>query len=114
MGSTQGRLDSGTIDTRINYYVELPGGGKDVRYAGTAMEVLREWDTRDVIVKDMRNERSGFSLDVYGFQLVNQATVEKSFDDDERVKDTVYQEIREMLSTTLVFRPLSGSWGQSD
>ncbi|KAF2160517.1 hypothetical protein M409DRAFT_29137 [Zasmidium cellare ATCC 36951] len=58
-----------TINTRLNYYLDLDQGGTSV----TSCE-------------------EDFTLDRNGFQLVQHESREKSFDDDARVKDLVYRE----------------------
>nr|VWO99179.1 N/A [Ganoderma boninense] len=88
------------VPTSLNYYTPIgteepyqyvlsPPAGKEPNNIGL--------DPRDVTVHDARGRESEFSLDTNGFQFVNYPSVEKEFDDDERIKEVYYPEVEKLL-----------------
>lgn len=86
-----------TVSTQLNYYLELDQGGTAFSYPGTARDKLRKYDVVEKQVTDLRSCEETFTLDKNGFQLVQHESAEKSFDDEARVKSSVYQETAELL-----------------
>lgn len=89
-------ISPSVVNTHLNYYLETAdGGGDKIVYVGTAGDRLRKHDVRPAEIHDMR--RRDFDLDRNGFQLVEHASCEKTFDSEERVKTVVYEETSELL-----------------
>ncbi|KAL7280146.1 hypothetical protein PYCCODRAFT_1359188 [Trametes coccinea BRFM310] len=88
------------VPTTLNYYapigdeapyqyVEEPPKDTPPNNIGT--------DPRTVLVHDARGHEDEFTLDKNGFQYVKWPSVEKEFDDDERIKAQYYPEVEEIL-----------------
>ncbi|KAI0662216.1 hypothetical protein C8Q70DRAFT_909721 [Cubamyces menziesii] len=88
------------VPTTLNYYaptdeeapyqyVQDPPEGKAWSNIGT--------DPHPVLVHDARGHEEDFSLDQNGFQYVKWPSVEKEFDDEERIKAQYYPEVEEIL-----------------
>lgn len=89
------------IEADINYWLESPTGQPySVIYPGTAGSRRLEWDTRKVQVTDLRGREDEFDIDKNGFQIVPFTTEEKAYDDDERIKQSVYPEAVELIRKT--------------
>ena len=94
-------LPPGVIEAEVNYWLEPPEGQpRPVIYPGTAGSRRRKWDTRMVQVTDLRGREDEFKVDQNGFQVVAFPTEEKAYDDDERIKASVYPEAEELLKKT--------------
>ena len=48
-------------------------------------------------VEDIRGRENEFTLDKQGFTVVNSETREKTFDDEERIKDIYYEDCEKLL-----------------
>lgn len=81
-----------TVRTTLNYYLPPSKGGTTVYYPGTASDKRRKHQPREVDVTDIRGREADFSLDVQGFQVVEHESREKTFDNDERIKQDYYPE----------------------
>ncbi|CCM01540.1 uncharacterized protein FIBRA_03596 [Fibroporia radiculosa] len=83
------------ISTTLNYFEPLDEEAP-YQYALTAPEgkLLHNLgvDTRPVIIHDARGKQESFSLDKNGFQFVRHVSQETSFEDDEEIKTTYYEE----------------------
>ncbi|KAI0373735.1 hypothetical protein BV20DRAFT_937342 [Pilatotrama ljubarskyi] len=88
------------VPTTLNYYapigeeapyqyVQEPPEGKPPTNIGS--------DPHPVLVHDARGHEDEFSLDKNGFQYVKWPSVEKEFDDEERIKEKYYPEVEEIL-----------------
>lgn len=86
-----------TVQTTLNYYLPPSVGGVATYYPGTASDKRRTHQPREVTVTDIRGWESAFDLDKQGFQMVEGATVEKTFDDDARVRGVYYPECIELV-----------------
>ena len=91
-----------TVRTTLNYALPLSKGGSAIFYPGTASAKRRPFDAREVEVADIRGRESDFNLDVQGFQVVSRMSREKTFDDDERVKEVYYAECEALIKDVLV------------
>ncbi|KAI0771220.1 hypothetical protein BD413DRAFT_476455 [Trametes elegans] len=88
------------VPTTLNYYAPI---GEDLPYQyveqppeGTPPTNIG-LDPHPVLVHDARGHEEDFSLDKNGFQYVKWPSVEKEFDDDERIKEKYYPEVEEIL-----------------
>ena len=90
----------------LNYYKPLDGAadpsGEAYRYIYTTPPPGRSEhnlgdDPRPVVVHDARGREDEFSLDKNGFQFVKYPSVEKEFDDDERIQNVYYPEVEKLL-----------------
>ena len=70
-------------------YVQQPPEGKAPHNLGS--------EPHDVTVRDARGREDEFSLDKNGFQFVKYPSVEKEFDDDERIQNVYYPEVEKLL-----------------
>ncbi|KZT64908.1 hypothetical protein DAEQUDRAFT_732002 [Daedalea quercina L-15889] len=90
------------VPTTLNYYAPLdndpeppyayvadPPAGKPKTNVGS--------DPHPAVVYDARGHESEFNIDKTGFQWVKHPSVEKEFDDEERIKDVYYKEVEELL-----------------
>ncbi len=71
-------------------YVPSKGGGDQTDHVGN-------FTMQAVNVNDARQDKSSFSLDVEGFQLVSQETAVEDFYDDAQVKQTYHEEVKALL-----------------
>lgn len=88
------------VPTSLNYYTPIgteepyqyvlsPPEGKEPHNLGV--------EPHDITVHDARGRENEFSLDKSGFQFVKYPSVEKEFDDDERIKAVYYPEVEALL-----------------
>lgn len=49
-----------------------------------------------VVVHDMSGEEDEYTLDVYGFQLLRHKSKEKTFDNEQRIREQYYKECEEV------------------
>ncbi|TBU23189.1 hypothetical protein BD311DRAFT_868949 [Dichomitus squalens] len=88
------------VPTSLNYYtpigteepyqyVQAPPEGKAPHNLGS--------EPHEVTVRDARGREDEFSLDKNGFQFVKYPSVEKEFDDEERIKAVYYPEVEKLL-----------------
>jgi hypothetical protein len=54
-------------------------------------------DYVDVQIADIRGREEEFHLDTQGFQYVKKQSVEKDFDDNEKIKEVYYPECAELV-----------------
>ena len=85
------------VDTTLYYYLELKDGGIIQTYPGTAFEKRRKHVPHEVKIKDMRPNKKDFKLDECGFELVDHVPQEKTFDDEDRVRQLYYPEIERIM-----------------
>jgi len=80
-----------TSDEAPYIYVHDPPASKKKSNIGS--------DPRDVVIRDARGKEKEYdlSLDTSGFQFINHVSVEKEFEDEERIKDVYYKEVEELL-----------------
>lgn len=95
-----------SINTRLNYYLEVDQGGTTVSYPGTAGDKLRKFDIVEKQVTDMRSCEEFFTLDRNGFQLVQNKSRERLFDDEAQVKALVYRETEDLLKAVYECLPV--------
>ncbi len=98
------------VDAVLNYYRVPEDGTIDPFYDGTVIETRRKDVEVPVSITDLRGFENDTSLDQQGFQLVSHSSIEKDFDDEERIKDVYYKECADLLKKTyvsLVYRPIS-------
>ncbi|QGA21722.1 hypothetical protein EYB26_009433 [Talaromyces marneffei] len=96
------------IHANINYFLEISEGGTYVIYPGTAADKLRPLKSVVMPVTDLRTcTIDKFTLDTHGFQFVPHQASEKTYDDQARIKTTVYKEtaafLKEVTGATRVF-----------
>lgn len=86
------------IHANINYFLEISEGGTYVIYPGTAADKLRPLKSVVMPVTDLRTcTIDKFTLDTHGFQFVPHQASEKTYDDQARIKTTVYKETAAFL-----------------
>lgn len=83
--------------TTLNYYLEPSKGGVEAFYDGAVVEKRRKHAEVPVTVTDIRGQEREFTLDKQGFQVVKAVSVEKTFDDVNRIKGVYYPESAELL-----------------
>lgn len=88
---------TGIVKTTLNYFLAPEEGGDREYHAGTVGEKRRKYSPAQVHVKDIRGRENDFTLDKHGFQLVNREFTEKTFDDEERIKEQYYQEVAQLV-----------------
>lgn len=86
--------------TTLYYYLEVKDGGIIQTYPGTAFEKRRKHVPHDMRISDLRTVRSEFTIDKCGFELVNHVSGEKTFDNEERVKEIYYPEVTDLIKKT--------------
>ena len=86
-----------TVKAVLNHYLPPSKGGQAVYYPGTASDKRREHDPREVVITDIRGREEDFKLDVQGFQMAQQESKEKVFDDDARIREVYYPECEELV-----------------
>ncbi|KAH9910967.1 uncharacterized protein BXZ73DRAFT_108331 [Epithele typhae] len=111
-------LSSRDVPTTLNYYtptaagkpyhyVEEPPAGKPKTNVGQ--------EPHSVLIHNARGREDEFGLDKSGFQFVKWPSVEREFDDEERIKSVYYPEVEELLkrsrgqSASLSSTTLSGA-----
>ena len=98
------------VTATLNYYLEPEDGGDSEFAAGTVGEKRRRYRPAQVLINDIRGHEDDFTLDKNGFQFVKKDCTEKTFDNEERIKQTYYPEvvdlIREHTGATIV-KPFS-------
>ncbi|KAK3618060.1 hypothetical protein LTR56_024893 [Elasticomyces elasticus] len=96
--SIRSAVNTPTINTTINCYLQASqGGGDTVIYPGTAYDKLRKHDGRRVQVHDIRGREAEFDLDTHGFQLVQHQSAEEISEDELKMEAGVYAEPAELL-----------------
>ncbi|KAI5357476.1 Putative hydroxylase/desaturase AsaB [Septoria linicola] len=88
---------SGIVTTTLNYFLPPEQGGDREYHAGTVGEKRRKYSPAEVHVKDIRGQEDYFTLDKHGFQLVKREFTEKTFNDEERIKEEYYQEVAQLI-----------------
>ena len=86
-----------TEPTTLNYYLELKDGGIIQTYPGTAFEKRRKHVPHQMRIQDLRSVKSQFKLEEAGFELVDWESNEKTFEDDEHVKEVYYPEVVKLM-----------------
>ena len=94
------------VETFLNYEPKATNGGGQPFFPGTASIYLRDRDQANVVVSDIRDRESEFSLEHHGFEFHKHASTEKDFTSDERVKSAVYDETIELLKKKYAAFPL--------
>lgn len=56
--------------------------------------------TLTAIVHDISGDEGKYTLDSHGFQYVRHESVEKEFEDEEKIKEKYYPEIEQLLKDT--------------
>ena len=90
------------IPTTLNYYKPI-GTDPPFQYVYDPPEGQLATnvgsETHPVIIRDARDrqEEYGLSLDTSGFQYIKHTSVEKDFDDEERIQNVYYKEVEELL-----------------
>ena len=88
----------GTIRAEMQYYLDPPvDRGENRVFIGTASSYRHKMDTHVVPINDMRGNEQFFTLDKQGFQFHKHKSVEKAFNDLDKVKTIVYPETAELL-----------------
>lgn len=87
------------VQTELNYYLDT-GAPPEPAYVGKPESYNRPVDTRKVTIHDVRGRESQTHLDTVGFQYVKHESKEKTFDDDQRIKEEYYPEVEEVIKNT--------------
>lgn len=88
------------VPTVMNYYKPIddneapysyvePPAGKPTSNVG--------FEPHDVVIHDVRGKEDTVGLDKTGFSFVKHESVEKDFDNEERIKSAYYKEVEELL-----------------
>lgn len=85
------------VRATLNYYLDPAKGGHESFWFGTVGEKRRPFDRVDVEISDIRGRENEFDLDTHGFQYMNQKSMEKKFEDHEKVQKVYYPECVELL-----------------
>jgi len=94
------------VDTRINYFTPPADGSKPYQWTTTNHPgggPMRNWEPAsfDVRVENVRGREGNFTLDTSGFEFHKVPTEEKSFESEESIKSTYYEDcIRNIKSIT--------------
>ena len=72
-------------------------GGHSSYTTGIAGYYRRKFDEHQVKIHNIRGHEDEFDLNTQGFQFGKHPTVEKDFDDVDRIKRVVYPETEELL-----------------
>ncbi|KAL2193730.1 hypothetical protein P885DRAFT_71935 [Corynascus similis CBS 632.67] len=89
------------IITTVNYYDD-PGDGSlpiPVYVGGDQVTNERPMVPVTVTVKDVSGQEDCFTLDNHGFQYLNHTSIEKTFDNQQRIRDQYYPECEKLLKT---------------
>jgi len=81
----------------LYYYLEVKDGGIVQTYPGTAFEKRRKHVPHSVSVKDLRPQKSEFTLENNGFQLVDFKSKEREFLDEDKVEKEFYPECVDLI-----------------
>ena len=90
-------LPDKSVGAPFNYFLDESLGGSRILYSPTASLYRRKHDSHVVKVQDIRGAESNFSLDIQGFQICEQPSTEKAFEDEAVIKTTVYDEAAELV-----------------
>jgi len=98
------KIETGVVRAPVNYIVDT--GVKPVAESyGPGIGLLRRntssFATQVVGIHDGRPRRESFSLDVSGFELVDQPTAMKNFFDPEEIKAIYYPEMERLIAARL-------------
>ena len=91
------RALSKKLTATLNYYLEPNKGGDAVFYPGTAGDKRRRQAPVQVEIEDIRACKEQPTLDTQGFQLIKEASCEKEFDDEDRIKDNYHEECAQIV-----------------
>jgi len=86
------------VPTTLNYYKD-PGDGSEPKpsYVGKPETYERPSEPLDTVVTDIRGDEEKYSLDKNGFEIYRHTSIEKDFDDDEKIKREYYPETEQLL-----------------
>lgn len=88
------------VETIINYF-DL--SNDRVFYPGTAGYQRRKFDTKSVIINDLRGREDEFTLDKNGFRVLKRHWSEEDVEDEpEHIKKVVFPETIEAVKQTYV------------
>lgn len=90
-------MPGSVVKTTLNYFLELENGGDQAYCLGTVGEKRRRYQKTEVNVNNLRGHEQNFYLDRNGFQFLNAPCAEKTFDDDDRIKQSYYPEVIELI-----------------
>ncbi|KAH9940475.1 uncharacterized protein BXZ73DRAFT_98904 [Epithele typhae] len=98
--ATNAVLPSRDVQTTLNYY-SFTGNGKPYRYVGEPPAGVErknfETVSHPATIYNARGLEDELTLDKAGFQFLNSPSVEREFDDEERIKAQYYPEVEELL-----------------
>lgn len=91
------------VDTTLNFFKpNEDGSAPKPAYIGRPETYERPVDTHDVKINDVTGDEDKYTLDGQGFQFVPHVSKEKSFLDDEQIKDQYYKEVDQLLKDVYV------------
>lgn len=89
------------VETIINYF-DL--NNERVFYPGTAGYQRRKFDTKPIVINDLRGHEDEFTLDKNGFTMLKGVWSEEDVDDvPEHIKNVVFPETIEAVKKAYVF-----------
>lgn len=89
--------DCKVVNSTLNYYLDPSKGGHTSYQIGVSDYYRRKFDPHPVQIHDVRGREEEFLLDTHGFQHYKHISIEKDFDDDDRVRKVVYPEVEQLL-----------------
>ncbi|KAF7194132.1 Hydroxylase/desaturase asaB [Pseudocercospora fuligena] len=97
MSATMTLTKPSVVTTNLNYYLDPSKGGHTEYYTGVSDYYRRKFDPHEVQVEDARPRKEEFKLDVQGFQHAAHSSVEKTFDDFDRIREVAYPDVEAMV-----------------
>lgn len=85
------------VQANLNFYLDPQEGGHAYFSVGTAGSYRRKFDQHAVNITDVKGQEQDFTLEAHGFQFCKQALEEKTFEDEDVIKSTVYSETESLI-----------------
>lgn len=86
------------VDTILNYFKPNEDGSPPhPTYVNRPETYDRPVEPHPIRVRDITGRENEFTLDKNGFQIYKHVSDEKSFQDDEKIKDVYYKETEQLL-----------------
>jgi hypothetical protein len=86
------------VEAELNFFKPNEDGSPPApAYVGKPETYERPSETHKVTIHDVTGDEENYTLDSHGFQFVPSVSVEKDFLDDEKIKETYYKEVDQLL-----------------
>ncbi len=86
-------IPSQSLQTTLNYHLEVERGGAEVWCPGTVRDKRRPHEHTDVSVTNIRGRQADFSVDVQGFEVGPFQTSVDDVKDDREFTGQYYQDV---------------------